>query len=68
MESQAEEVKRLKAMRDELDGLKKEEFLSIVRQKYGDNMANMVMHGGFDDFARSLIKASLDEQINELGG
>lgn len=66
MRTKEEELAHLKAMREELDKLTKDEFAEIVRKKYGDGMANMVSGAGFDEWARQMIEQTLDKQIADL--
>ena len=66
METKEEKLARLKKMRDELDKLTKEEFSEIVKNKYGDDTANLVAGFGFADYAKEMLGKRLDAQITEL--
>lgn len=66
METKEEKLTRLKKMREELDKLTTDEFLQIVKNKYGDDTATFVVGAKFDEYAREILGKRLDGQIAEL--
>ena len=58
----------LKKALDEADKLSNEEFDKIVRDKFGDSVANLCKEAKFSDYARTMLKNTWEEELKLLGG